>query len=481
MKAVVLETRGNEAAILVKDGTVRIAYGTYNVGDTIEYNKTSRPLLRYWAAAAAAIVAAVGITAGLWVDRNYITYAEVSLDVNPSIIYSVNKRDCVLSVQAVNEDADAIVEQLKQDSIRFSPLSEAVEKTMGMLESEGYLSEDTDDYVLINVSADDEARQDRLIDEVEDAMTQTMEQDSTLEYHIDRSARDTAREARNSGMSTGRYAAWQEASKEETDSGKPSKEDYATKPVREIIRKGTLSQDEQAPGGKIPGGSVPGSQAPTDQAHNDTVPSGQISDNNTPNGQSPEADQSTPPSGVDSPGPGTESADALNPPSGVNPQADEPQRQEDSGSQPPEASGSQHPEGSAAPQDSAANPGNGVTLPVGAVPQGDSPQHDDTKDDPTDQNESPNTPGANTNAGDGFRQDRSSGKGKSSEKADQSDNKEQSNPSDSSDDKKQIPIGNSNGDKKQTSAGNGDNKSGSSGGNKQGTPGGNGKSNPGHR
>ena len=60
MKAVVLETRGNEAAVLVKDGTVRIAYGTYNVGDTIEYNKTSRTLLRYWAAAAAAITGTVG-------------------------------------------------------------------------------------------------------------------------------------------------------------------------------------------------------------------------------------------------------------------------------------------------------------------------------------------------------------------------------------------------------------------------------------
>ena len=263
MKAVVLETRGNEAAVLVEDGTVRIAHGSYSVGDTIEYNEVPRLRPRYWAAVAAVVIAAVGISAGLWVDRNYITYAEVSLDVNPSIVYSINKRDRVLSVQAANEDAEDVVEQLNQESIRFTPLSEAVERTMDILEGEGYLSEETDDYVLINVSADDESRQNRLVDEVEDAMTQTMEQDSTLEYHIDRSDRNTARKAKNNGMSTGRYAAWQEASKVERDGGKPSRDDYATKPVREIIMgKGGPAQDEQTPGGQVPGGQTPDEHPP---------------------------------------------------------------------------------------------------------------------------------------------------------------------------------------------------------------------------
>ena len=285
MKAVVLETRGNEAAVLVKDGTVRIVHGSYSVGDTIEYSEASRPLLRYWAAAAAAVVAAVGLSAGLWVDRNYITYAEVSLDVNPSIVYSINKRDRVLSVQAANEDAESIVEQLKEESIRFIPLSEAVEKTMDALEDEGYLSEDTDDYVLINVSADDETRQDRLVDEVESAMTQTMEQDSTLEYHIDRSDRNTAREARNNGMSTGRYAAWQEASREQGGDSEPSKEDYATKPVREIVGKGGQAPNDSIPGNQAPYGQGPGGQ----QAPNDSVLGSQAPDGQAPDGQAPGA------------------------------------------------------------------------------------------------------------------------------------------------------------------------------------------------
>lgn len=401
-----------------------------------------------------------------------ITYAEVSLDVNPSIVYSINKRDRVLSVQAANEDAENVVEQLKQDSIRFTPLPEAMEKTMDVLEGEGYLSEDTDDYVLINVSADDESRQNRLVDEVEDAMTQTMEQDSTLEYHIDRSDRNTARKAKNNGMSTGRYAAWQEAGREEHGSGEPSLEDYATKPVREIMGKGSPAQDGQnaseqddhvpggqAPGGQVPGGSVPDSHAPDGQA-----PNGQTPDNNTTNGPSPRTDEGASPSGTDNPGSGTESAGAPNPPAGTSQQTNAPQEND---SQPPEDSAAQHPEDSAAqrPENDAAGSGDRVTQPEEADTQGSASERNDAKDSPTNQNESSNAPGAST------EQDRSDDSGKLSEKSDRGDDKKQSSPSGSADEKKKSSTGNSDSVR----------KSDSSGRKIQDSPGGNGKSDPGHK
>ena len=227
MKAVVLETRDREAAVLVNDGTVRIVRGTYNVGDIIDYRL--RPRFVQWIAAAAAMVVLVGGSATMWIDRNYVTYAEVSLDVNPSIVYSLNKRDRVLSVRAANEEAESIVAELEQGGIRFSPLSEAVEKTMTVLDNQGYMDDSTDDYVLINVSADDEDRQTRLSEEVETAMTATLEQNHTIEYRIDHSDRKTAREADEAGMSAGRYAAWQR------DEGASDVKDYADKPVRELV------------------------------------------------------------------------------------------------------------------------------------------------------------------------------------------------------------------------------------------------------
>ena len=227
MKAVVLETRDREAAVLVNDGTVRIVRGVYNVGDIIDYRL--RPRFVQWIVAAAAMLILVGGSTAMWIDRNYVTYAEVSLDVNPSIIYSLNKRDRVLDVRAVNDDAESIVKALEQEGARFTPLSEAVEKTMSILDNQGYMDDSTDDYVLINVSADDEDRQTRLSEEVETAMTATLVQNHTIEYRIDHSDRKTAREADEAGMSAGRYAAWQR------DEGASDIKDYADKPVRELV------------------------------------------------------------------------------------------------------------------------------------------------------------------------------------------------------------------------------------------------------
>ena len=244
MKAVVLETRGREAAVLAADGGVYIARGRYHVGETIDYRESKRPSARQWVAAAAAMVALLGASAGLWVDRNYVAYAEVSLDVNPSIVYTVNRRDRVLSVRAVNKDGEGIVESLEQDGIRFATLTDAVDRTMALLEDEGYLDEAQADYVLVNVSADDGDRQSRLTGEVEAAMSKTMERDATMEYRIDASDRATARDARDNGMSPGRYAAWKQE-EEKHDGARPDMEAYSDMPVKEIIG-GPSADDDRA-------------------------------------------------------------------------------------------------------------------------------------------------------------------------------------------------------------------------------------------
>ena len=264
MKAVVLETRNGEAAVLVNDGTVRIVRGVYNVGDIIDYRL--RPRFVQWIAAVAAMVVLVGGTAAMWLDRNYVTYAEVSLDVNPSIIYSLNKHDRVLSVRAVNEDAESIVTALEQEGVRSTSLSEAVEKTMSILDNQGYLDSSTDDYVLINVSADDADRQTRLSDEVETAMTAALKQNHTIEYRIDHSDRKTAREADEADMSIGRYAAWQQ------DEGASDVKDYADKPVRELMDRNpdTDQQDSEAKPDSVPADDP---LAPPSHEANDRRPS----------------------------------------------------------------------------------------------------------------------------------------------------------------------------------------------------------------
>ena len=231
MKAVVMETRDKEAAILLKDGTFRVVKGKYTVGETIDYREKIRALPRKWMSIAAAAVLMLGTGGGFWYDANYVAYAEISLDVNPSIIYTINKQSRVLEVKAVNDEANDAVIALNKEGIRFMPVDEAIEKTMTIFENEGYLSTADEDYVLLNVSADDSRMQDGLATAVETGMGHVMESNPTMEFRIDLSDRETARRASENHMSTGRYAIW------EQEGGDRKPEEFAEMPMRKGVRR----------------------------------------------------------------------------------------------------------------------------------------------------------------------------------------------------------------------------------------------------
>lgn len=232
MKALVMEVRGREAAILMMDGTVRVVRGRYEVGDEIDYAAPSRPSALQWVAAILVAALLLGGSAGLWINDNYIAYAEVSLDVSPSpIVYTLNRRNRVLSVKAVGEDGAGIVEALDGDSLKFAPIGDAVERTMSVLEEKGYMDSEAEDYVLASVSADDERRRDTLTEQVDAAMTRAKESDPTMEYRIEPTDRATAKVAGENGMTPGRYNAWRTYG----DESKP--EEYKDMPVREIFER----------------------------------------------------------------------------------------------------------------------------------------------------------------------------------------------------------------------------------------------------
>ena len=237
MKAVVMEVRGSEAAILMMDGTVRVVRGRYEVGQKINYVAPSRPSMLQWAAAILVAVLLLGGSAGLWVNENYIAYAEVSLDVGPSpIVYTLNRRNRVLSVRAVRDDGADIVEAMDGDGLKFKPIGDAVERTVAVLEEKGYMGIEADDYVLASVATDDERRRDALTEQVDAAMIRAKESDPTLEYRVEPTDRATARAASEMGMSPGRYNAW----RDHGDADKP--EEFAAMPVRDIF-----SQDPHDP------------------------------------------------------------------------------------------------------------------------------------------------------------------------------------------------------------------------------------------
>lgn len=122
-----------------------------------EYKKKPR---RRWASmAVAAALAVVCCVFGLTTWRNANAVASVvSLDVNPSIQLQVNKNEKVLSAEALNQDAQIILEGM---DLKGTQLKVAVNAIVGSLLQNGYLDR-ISSAILISVEDQDSQRAARL-------------------------------------------------------------------------------------------------------------------------------------------------------------------------------------------------------------------------------------------------------------------------------------------------------------------------------
>ena len=215
MKAVVLEIRKNEAAVLCKDGQiVKIRRTGLTIGDTIDISDAEicpdkkvvfyKKLRQYGSvAAAAALLLGFG---GNHIYNTAIACSYVSLDINPSIEYTLNRQDCVLDVTAVNEDAQEIVEQLKEQGIKKEPLADAISMTADLLQENGYITEDETDYILINVSSDSGKKSESLKKEAQRVFDKlNIENEDNIHLTMTESTVSERKEARELGISAGEY------------------------------------------------------------------------------------------------------------------------------------------------------------------------------------------------------------------------------------------------------------------------------------
>ena len=119
MKSVVLEIKGKFAAVLSDDGSIKkVKNRNYAVGQEIwsiqkeeDLKMKNLPITKKIAlCASCAAIMLFGTGAGVWVYA--APYSYVSLDVNPSIEYTLNRLDRVIKVKAVNDDGQAILDEV---------------------------------------------------------------------------------------------------------------------------------------------------------------------------------------------------------------------------------------------------------------------------------------------------------------------------------------------------------------------------------
>lgn len=119
--------------------------------------KQKKNRVRNWAiAAAAALVLAVGGFAGY--QYQFAVDTAVSIDVNPSVRLEVNRQEKVLSANALNDDAEKILDGM---DLNGTNLKTAVNAIIGSMVQNGYLTQDANS-ILLTVDNDDAAKREAL-------------------------------------------------------------------------------------------------------------------------------------------------------------------------------------------------------------------------------------------------------------------------------------------------------------------------------
>ena len=302
MHAIVMEKKKRICAVLCDDGCFRKIAGNFDIGQEISviadspttchirgkknrHQSMYRLFLPY--AAAALIIIAAGLS---YMYETALAYSYVTVDVNPSIEYTLNRLNRVINVTALNDDAAEVVDALS-DSLKNKSLSDALSETVAVLQENNYLLGD-DASILIDVVPGSEHSYSDLSGDISEAFD-----DSNISLCLLESDIASRQEAIGSGMSTGRFEAMKQIADNtpinETDSftGDNSqdlsalKDVYKSLPVKEILSEysgaeGNGNGPSEIPG-EIPKENTTDKQIPIDDPEslqNPDIPS----EDNTP-------------------------------------------------------------------------------------------------------------------------------------------------------------------------------------------------------
>nr|WP_300091836.1 hypothetical protein [Sedimentibacter sp.] len=198
MKGIVIDINSDEAAVLSDNGAVeRIKNKNYETGQVVKMKENKMNFIKK----AGSIAAVLAVTAaGSFAYAAPATY--VSLDVNPSIEYTVNTFGRVLSVKAVNDDGEVITSELDVKNVN---ISKAVKVTIDKLRENGYITDDEDAGIVITISASNNEKAEELADELEEETQEYVEEiGETAEVEAEAVGKERVEEARTLGVTPGK-------------------------------------------------------------------------------------------------------------------------------------------------------------------------------------------------------------------------------------------------------------------------------------
>lgn len=284
MKSVVLEIKGKFAAVLSDDGSIKkVKNKNYVIGQEIwsiqkeeDLKMMKLPITRKMAlCASCAAIMLFGTGAGIWAYA--APYSYVSLDVNPSIEYTLNRLDRVIQVEAVNDDGQAILDELNMTDLKNKSIEDAILATVQQISDEGYFKEsnpelmtataseaakdsnemaepatatasqamensgmDTqwgksiDGGIIITVSGGNRKISDKFVLEIREAVEKLV--DETVEIEVSSVGLERVREARTLGVTPGKLNLVVKLKSSASDPDSIVIEEWLNRPVKDIMK-----------------------------------------------------------------------------------------------------------------------------------------------------------------------------------------------------------------------------------------------------
>jgi|GEM_PF-2012449 len=136
--------------------------------------------------------------------------AYVSIDINPSLELAVNNKSRVLAAEAFDQDGEKLLQSVP---VQGKPVTEAIAALIGAAEKMEYISNDGEDLVLVCLSPAEEGEQNpETLVNIGDKLAD-YEKSNTDKVKVVETTNTQYQEAKQMGMSAGRYTLWKDIGK----------------------------------------------------------------------------------------------------------------------------------------------------------------------------------------------------------------------------------------------------------------------------
>lgn len=237
MKAVVVELKSDLAAVLSDDGCVTtVKNNNYEIGQIIQINSLSLRFykkVRVFAACAAAVLVLFGT--GVWAYASPYTY--VSMDVNPSIKFTINRFDRVLKVEAANHDGEKILNKISIYDLKNKTIESALSTSVDEIADAGYFDGTSKGGIVIATSSKNTGKAKELAKELQQTIKEeTAKNGDDVEVEAFSVNAERRKEAEKLGVTPGKLSLVRKLQKAASDTETIDTEEWLNKPVKDIMK-----------------------------------------------------------------------------------------------------------------------------------------------------------------------------------------------------------------------------------------------------